>query len=529
MRKSIAARPRAFSYVRFSTPEQSKGDSLSRQVASARRYAAQHGLDLDEALTFRDLGVSAHHGRNAEVGALAVFLDAVKTELVPPGSYLLVESLDRISRQVVRKAVRTLESLVDAGITVVDLSDGGRAYNTETLDNDPFAFVMMALRFIRAHEESATKGMRVAAAYEKKREQAASSAPLAKPFTRRLPGWIRWDDETLSYIVVPDRVKTVVDMFKKADAGWGTYRIARDLVARGVEPWGGGLYWHRSYVTRILKNPAVLGTFTPHKITRDAGRRRRTPQKPIAEFWPAIVAKDLFERVNNHMAAPAAKGRHSEKAPTSIFAGVLHCARCNGLVFRTSKGEANVYLVCSRAHAHAGCKYQAVRYDDVVSALATNARAIVSDAPRGEATAALEAQIRNLDDSIFAMTEDARTLVDELTTNRSDSVRAKLRELELQIQEGRDELVRLTGRLEALSGPYVTKRLAKLQAVLTAPRTDTAAVNKALKETVERIVFNPELGQMALHWRHAPTVSRTVNFYSRHCRELSVDVAPDAA
>ena len=60
--------------------------------------------------------------------------------------------------------MRTLESIVDTGITVVDLSDSGRAYSVETLDTEPFAFIMMALRFIRAHEESATKGMRVAAA-----------------------------------------------------------------------------------------------------------------------------------------------------------------------------------------------------------------------------------------------------------------------------------------------------------------------------------------------------------------------------
>ena len=64
------SRPKAYSYIRFSTPEQAKGDSLPRQTAAARRYAISHGLELDESLTFRDLGVSAHHGRNAEVGAL---------------------------------------------------------------------------------------------------------------------------------------------------------------------------------------------------------------------------------------------------------------------------------------------------------------------------------------------------------------------------------------------------------------------------------------------------------------------------
>ena len=55
-------RPRAYSYIRFSTPEQMKGDSLRRQTEAAEKYAAINGLDLDDELTFRDLGVSAYTG-----------------------------------------------------------------------------------------------------------------------------------------------------------------------------------------------------------------------------------------------------------------------------------------------------------------------------------------------------------------------------------------------------------------------------------------------------------------------------------
>src|SRR6202022_4615118 len=72
-------------------------------------------------------------------------------------------SLDRISRQAARKAVRVIEDIVEAGITVVDLSDGGREYSAATLDSDPFLFIMMVLKFIRSNEESATKSVRVAA------------------------------------------------------------------------------------------------------------------------------------------------------------------------------------------------------------------------------------------------------------------------------------------------------------------------------------------------------------------------------
>jgi DNA invertase Pin-like site-specific DNA recombinase len=87
----------AYSYLRFSTSEQAHGDSRRRQLVLAERYAAAHGLTLDGRLSFRDLGVSAFRGRNARVDALSSFLEAIELGLVPRGSTLLIESLDRLA------------------------------------------------------------------------------------------------------------------------------------------------------------------------------------------------------------------------------------------------------------------------------------------------------------------------------------------------------------------------------------------------------------------------------------------------
>jgi DNA invertase Pin-like site-specific DNA recombinase len=159
-------RPKAYSYTRFSSPEQAQGDSLRRQTEAAREYAARHNLDLDETLTFHDPSMSAYWGLNAEAGELGTFLEALKDKIIPQGSYLLVESLDRVSRQTVRKAVRTMEDIVAAGVNLVDLSDGGRLYSIESLDSDQMSFLLMAIRFMRAHEESAVKSRRLLAVYE---------------------------------------------------------------------------------------------------------------------------------------------------------------------------------------------------------------------------------------------------------------------------------------------------------------------------------------------------------------------------
>ena len=129
-------RPLAFSYVRFSSEKQRKGASLERQANAAKRWAEENGYTLDTSLNLHDLGVSAYRGDNAATGALSGFLKAIEADQVPQGSTLLVENLDRLSRQTHRKAARLLEDILEAGVDVVTLQDGKR-YTLEDLDQDP--------------------------------------------------------------------------------------------------------------------------------------------------------------------------------------------------------------------------------------------------------------------------------------------------------------------------------------------------------------------------------------------------------
>src|SRR3954447_24986625 len=91
---------RAYPYVRFSSSEQSKGDSLTRQLREARQWCERHGVVLDDSLDYlRELGRSGFTGHNlGEGGGLGAFLAAVRAGKVAPGAILLVEKLDRFSR-----------------------------------------------------------------------------------------------------------------------------------------------------------------------------------------------------------------------------------------------------------------------------------------------------------------------------------------------------------------------------------------------------------------------------------------------
>ena len=115
--------PIAYSYIRFSSTEQLKGDSLRRQSDLSKNYAEANGLELDTKLNLRDLGISAFDKSNLNKGALGQFLKLVEDGMIARGSYLLVESLDRLSRDKVMDALGIFLNILNAGIIIVTMAD----------------------------------------------------------------------------------------------------------------------------------------------------------------------------------------------------------------------------------------------------------------------------------------------------------------------------------------------------------------------------------------------------------------------
>src|ERR1035437_68430 len=105
---------KVFSYLRFSSKPQELGASKARQLAMSEKWAAEKGLTIET--HYEDLGVSAFKGKHRTEGNLAGFLTAVKTGKIESGSTLLIESIDRLSREEVGKALRFFMDIIDAGI-----------------------------------------------------------------------------------------------------------------------------------------------------------------------------------------------------------------------------------------------------------------------------------------------------------------------------------------------------------------------------------------------------------------------------
>ncbi|WP_108446123.1 recombinase family protein [Halomonas denitrificans] len=495
-------RPKAYSYLRFSTPDQMKGDSFKRQSSLAQEYADQHDLDLDEH-SFEDLGISAYQGRNQEAGALRLFLRAVEEGAIEPGSYLLVESLDRISRQSARKASSLLGDICDMGITVVTLFDG-KAYDQEILDRDPVAFIMAVLTFMRANEESATKARRLRSAWQNKRKRITDGEAVR--LTSRAPQWLQPACDGVSFEIIPDRGEIVRRIFKLALDGVGKKSIAERLNSEEVPVFGRGRHWHTSYVDKILNNPATYGTLTPF-TSRPERKADREACEPVEGYYPAVIDRETFERFQSLKASKAPRrGRHSKKGLQNVLGGLATCPLCGSTMARVTKNAAKgwVYLACQRARQGAGCRYNAVRYDLIEPAIHDQLGHLIADCPTGDDS--LDEEItqtrNNLEGVEGALTNILESIENGLDPKQYPAIGERLSDLQNHRDELTETLSELCQRQTTFSGAMATRRAVSLGKAIRDHPDDKTLVNSHMRECFSKVVVDFLSGDLVFNWKH---------------------------
>lgn len=337
----------AYSYLRFSTPEQAMGDSRRRQLSLAEAYAKQNNLMLDSGLNFRDLGISAFRGKNAKEGGLRSFLDAVEHGLVPANSYLLIESLDRLSRDRILEAQALFLQIVSAGVTIVTLMDR-RTYSVESLNANPTDLIISLVYMMRANEESTTKSSRLKAAYAARRDDLTVGY-----HGLQCPGWLKPNDTKTGYVVVPEKAAVVQRIFREAVDGRGLQMIARDLNLEGVpmlRAWNqSGKIWTRALIRNYLHSTRVIGTYTPCRGELVNGKVRFMPTAARPGYYPAIVSQVDWNFVRDRRVAWAEHHRCVGRRMTvaNVLSRLARCPFCDrAMVLMRTENQNQRYLVC---------------------------------------------------------------------------------------------------------------------------------------------------------------------------------------
>jgi DNA invertase Pin-like site-specific DNA recombinase len=349
--------PVAYSYIRFSTPEQAKGDSLRRQTKDTEDWCRRHGARLDTSTTLHDLGASAFAKKrrradedamagfieaddlvNPDRKALAGFLALIKQRKVPRGSYLVVEYLDRLTRDDLVPAVHLLTGILLAGVRVVQLHPVEQVL---TQKSEGYQIMLAVVELMRGHSESAAKSGRMREAWEGKREL-ARAGQCQKPtkrmgsdayfLTHLLPAWCELRGGKI--VKVPERAAIVHRMFQLAAAGYGRGLIARKLTADKLPPFSTakvvkkgterermvGGKWNASTVGALLRDRRVLGEYQPRT------REGKMAGDPIPGYFPEVVKEEDFLAAG--AAISARRGRPGRADCTiGLFGGLVTNAR----------------------------------------------------------------------------------------------------------------------------------------------------------------------------------------------------------
>jgi DNA invertase Pin-like site-specific DNA recombinase len=453
--------PLAVSYIRFSTKEQRNGDSYRRQYQRTKDYCKANNLRLSEE-EFLDAGVSAFEGKNKEEGRLGDLLKAIKEGSIPKGSYLIVESLDRISREKLMTQLSFFLQVKGLGINIVTLADGV-VHKADSSEND-FPSIMMALVTMqRANEESEMKSQRLRAAWSQKRK-----ASKDKPLTGILPYWLRLQKGTI--VEIPERAEVIREIFRDSLQGMGRRSIAKKLNARGEAVWGSAKrnrskLWNDSYIAKILVNRAVLGEYQPY--TKRNGKRFKEGA-PWTDYFPRIIEDEIFYACQGRAKARKNKGGAAVYLARNLLTGLGRCALCGGNLQFIDKGEPREgqgtvrerFLRCRQSHLQSGkCTAHAINYavverfvlsvlmsglwDSVIGGGARNIASASAILAREEEILSLGDKLKNL----IKLVEGG--LISDAVVNQISSHESRLAELRKEIEVLKAEAAKEVSALAA--------------------------------------------------------------------------------
>ncbi|MBN9519330.1 recombinase family protein [bacterium] len=473
-----------YSYLRFSTRDQAKGHSLERQLEDTENWCKRNGVVLDRSRSLRDLGVTGFtgiHRDNPDKYALAHFVEQVQTGEIAPDCYLIIENLDRLTREDVRTATMFFLTLLELQVNIVTTSPE-RVYRHDS--KDMVDIIAAVLELSRGHGESARKSIMVGKAWRAKKADAVKDK---KPLSAMCPHWLKVVEGC--YVPIPERVKVVQRIFREASA-IGVGALCRKLNKEGVKPFGGVRrkgdegkphLWQKSSLARLLGNRAVLGEYQPHM-----GHRNRTAVgDPVIGFYPAVITEREFYEAKAALEARRKVGVVERSVGTNLFSGLVRAEDGCSWIYH-NKGKTQDSTLARSDSLTGGKAYTAVSYRVFEQVVLESLREIspaelTPGEKRGEAerVAEIKAKLVAVDEKV--QTFEQRIYQDpknETWPRLLDKAKAEKEQLQTAYQEARRalsapvvegvaEAQTLIGMLKADDSPALRKKLrAKIAAVV---------------------------------------------------------------
>lgn len=501
---------KAYSYLRWSSDPQTKGDSLRRQLEATRAICDSNKWELVETLPV-DAAISAFRGDNIQNGSLAGFRNAVENAVIKTPCVLVVEAFDRLTRESLRVARNLFEELLVKDVQICT-ANNGKVYDKSSLDN-PMEVMMSLFEMNAAHEYSKSLGRRSRAAWKRKKSEAKNGILL----TRKLPAWIgikTGSKETKDLFLIEERAEVVRRIFREYLLGKGSRTIAYTLTKERIKPFGKCEAWNVSSVFKILKSKTTIGIYQPEY---HESKTRRIPEgDPIEDYYPAAIDRDTFLRAQKRLLDKYTP-RGPRKNLYNLFTGLLFCKCCGGkMVLKTgavTKARQTPYirLVCARAFRGSGCKYKTVHYwmveHSIVGFIGSEIQKILlpENQKKNATLEALDARIQHIDQKVKQINESIVQSRDYSTPIPPQLI-GLLNKLD-------DEKTKLTQEIESIDFPSAEEASQIFSAKeLKSDYDGRLKLQMALRLIVEKIEIDHEKYEGEVHFKSPPCSLQRLSF-----------------
>lgn len=312
---------KAISYLRFSSSLQEGNDSIARQRAALDHAVREVGLELDRSL--EDHAKSASKGHHRTKGELGLLLFAITEGAVPQGTILIVENIDRLTREGVLDAYTMLATIIHAGVVLLVCGDEELELYDEAAINGRAGDRLHS--DIRAAYKYTKRLAQFQRSQQKRRREQALRGEKVIP-NGIVPGWLDRDLNTRTHHL-NQHAGTIERIFRECVKGASARQIAAGLNRDGVLTMQGAAVWRAPRIGAILRDDAVIGYWTPTQLQG----KTRVPAGPPAPIYPPAVGHGLWQEVQNALSARRGitRGAIGTTVP-NLFTGHVFCGSCGG-------------------------------------------------------------------------------------------------------------------------------------------------------------------------------------------------------
>jgi DNA invertase Pin-like site-specific DNA recombinase len=460
----------AYSYRRFSSKNQAGNTSLERQLSMAKEVCLEKGWQLidlppDEGVSaFKITNEAEQTAANFHKGTLGQFLKKVRRGEIVKGSVLILERLDRFSRNFFDLVYPVWLELLQSGVEIYNCVSRTH-YTIDEIRKTPFLAAAALMELATANDYSRNMGGRIAKAFTSTlaKCQAGEKIKLG-PWQ---PRWIEFKGGVFSFNEHGDTMKRIISEYIGGRSMWG---IAKGLTADNVPTMLGGK-WSQQSIKTFLHHKALMGDMT-FKGTLLKG------------YYPPLASENQFQRLQAKLRENSNRkgGSGTSEYIANLFRNRCTCVHCGGTV-NTTKSHVQRHYVCKNRRL-GGCQCRntinvaALELDFFVGYLQQSPSALLksNDTEHSEKIAKINSELAGLDSTVAKIV----ALMDTLPLAE---LKLRLATLENQRTELKAELDRLNSSI--ISSQAAPAALSGVQHFIGADIVDIEGGKKALDERVK--------------------------------------------